>query len=182
MEKRGYIVLGLLVALIVLVIVIHAGLHITFYGTGIAGLGEKSISGLSIGPISGDTIKETLEQRFPNLSFLSKIFLIIEWLALVGVLLTIFILKKAGHHKEDTSIDESIRMKTISRGKSKTDIDVLYELLKEKKRLRIPSITKLFDVKEETALEWAKILESNNLVSVNYPRVGDPELVITEPK
>ncbi len=126
MEKRGNIVLGLLVSLIIIVIVVHAGLHIVFYGTGIAGLGEKSISGLSVGPISGDTLKETLEQRFPNLSFMSKVILIVEWLALVGVLLTIFILKKAGHHQEDVSIDASIRMKTISRGKSKTDIDVLY--------------------------------------------------------
>ena len=56
---------------------------------------------------------------------------------------------------------------------SKTDLDTLYNILKDKKQLRTSSIAKLFKVNKETALNWCKILESGNLAVLDYSS-GDP--------
>jgi len=177
MEKRGQrTIKGMLMVAVMIVILVHTGLHLAIYGTQTSS--EKGISGLTIGTISTNDIREKLQERFPAAANMSRTILILEWIAVAGVFAGLFFIRKFYHHKEDVPLD--VNVSEISRGKSKTDIDVLYELIKEKKRIKILSITKLFDVKEETALEWAKILESSNLAAINYPRVGDPELVINE--
>ena len=66
------------------------------------------------------------------------------------------------------------------KSKVKTDLDTLYLLLKNKKKLNIDSISKTFGVTNEKALEWAKILENSDLVKVEYPAFSSPEVKINE--
>ena len=62
--------------------------------------------------------------------------------------------------------------------KSETEIDVLYRLLQEKKSLSVATIAKTFGITKEKAIEWAKILEDNDLATVEYPAFNDPQVEI----
>lgn len=169
MEKKGLhsMLFRILIALVLTVAVMHTSLYFALYGTGIPGFGQKGISGFSIGKISGEAVKSN-----PSISVISRIIIAAEWLLLIAVLF-INSLAQRLHLKKEAIEIKDIKLK---HEKSKTDIDALYDLLKEKKRLPIPVIAKLFGVKEELVEEWAKILEDNNLASVYYPRMGEPEL------
>ena len=61
-------------------------------------------------------------------------------------------------------------------GKTNTDLDLLYFLLREKKKLKIPTISKIFKIDKEKALEWCRILESHDYVIINYPSLSEPEV------
>lgn len=58
----------------------------------------------------------------------------------------------------------------------KTDLDKLYTLLNERKKLTVSEIAKSFDVSKKEAEEWGKILQEQNLIELHYPTVGEPEL------
>ena len=60
-----------------------------------------------------------------------------------------------------------------------TDIDRLYEILKQKKRIRFSAVEKAFNVDEEVVKSWAETLELGGFAVVGYSRVGKPELVLT---
>ncbi len=66
------------------------------------------------------------------------------------------------------------------RGIAQTDLDLMYELTKEKKAVKINALSNYFKVDDKTIIEWARILEEANLVSLNYPAVGEPQIVINE--
>jgi predicted ArsR family transcriptional regulator len=59
-----------------------------------------------------------------------------------------------------------------------TDIDKLYEILKERKKISFKAISRAFKVSDETVRKWGTTLESGNLARVEYPSIGYPELVI----
>jgi len=66
------------------------------------------------------------------------------------------------------------------KSKSETDLDVLYHLLQNKKTLNTRTISKVFKITNEKALEWAKILENHKLVTIDYPTFSIPEVKIYE--
>mgnify|MGYP001571628672 CR=1 FL=1 len=80
-------------------------------------------------------------------------------------------------NKEEDKKEVSGVVINVKRGKSVTELDSLYELLKEKKTLKISVISKLFKISNEKALEWAKILENHDLGEIEYPAFSEPELV-----
>ena len=55
-----------------------------------------------------------------------------------------------------------------------TSLDELYKFLQENKILRIEDITSTFNINEELALNWAKILESGKLAEIINPKIGKP--------
>jgi hypothetical protein len=63
-------------------------------------------------------------------------------------------------------------------GKSNTDLDALYSVLKANNSLKITTISEVFKVDKEKALEWAKILENSNLAQIQYPAFADAELIL----
>lgn len=69
---------------------------------------------------------------------------------------------------------------TRKKTRSETNLDVFYNLLKDKKSLSIKTVAKLFKVSREKALEWAKILENHELVTIEYPTFSVPEVKINE--
>ena len=174
MKERGQVtVAGILLTILISVVLVHTTLHFAVYGTDIAGYGEKGISGFSIGGVSAGE----LNTNYPQISPLSKKILIIEWTVLaLATLATLasFLVERIRSKKE---IIEVTRI--AARGKSKTDLDLLYDVLKEKKRLKLSMITKMFNVQDATVIEWARIFEAGNLALLSYPRIGEPELIIT---
>ncbi len=169
MKERGKRILGIAIVLVITFAALHTGGHFAFYGTGISGLGEKGVSGFAV----GSTNIEQLREQTKDFSSLSRILIIGEWFLLVLLILASLIGSKLSIKKQHVML-----VIKKSKDKSKTDIDILYDLLKEKKKLALSSISETFKVKEETALEWAKILETADLAMINYPRFGEPELKI----
>jgi len=57
---------------------------------------------------------------------------------------------------------------------SGTSLDALYDLLQEKKIMRVEDIASHFSVSKELVMEWGKILEAGELATISSPRIGKP--------
>jgi hypothetical protein len=66
------------------------------------------------------------------------------------------------------------------KGNSKTDIDLLYDIIKQKKRVKIGEIARVFTIDREKALDWCRILENNGLVAISYPAFSESEIILQE--
>lgn len=76
--------------------------------------------------------------------------------------------KRIEKPKAETPLDEK---------KIETTIDRLFNLLDKRDKLKInESLAKELGVTKERVEEWAVILEEHNLVSINYPAIGEPEI------
>ena len=64
--------------------------------------------------------------------------------------------------------------------RSRTDLDILYEMLKKKKEIKMESVEQTFHITPEIALEWFKVLENGELADIEYPRFGKPMLMLSE--
>ena len=129
------------------------------------------------GTISGKAIVDNSDETSSKPDFTQRIILSAEWLLVISI----FIINLINAKMELKSIDEVIvTPKKTREGISKTDIDSMYEILKEKKRLKLKTLAKYFKVEEKTILEWARVLEEANLLTVHYPTVGDPQIIINE--
>ena len=165
----------LLVMLVLIIAIIHIILHSALFGTGIPGFYKSGISGFSIGQFSPEAFRET------NTDFLkiSWVIIIAEW-ALLIIMITIAIKKSKMDLKKE--FNHALLKEKHSRGEHKTDLDVLYDILKEKKHLHLQTIAKIFKVEAKVAKNWCQILVSGNLATLEYPRFGDPELILNEEK
>ena len=173
MKEKNKII-AIIVPTLFLVTIIHSILQLTIFGTGISNFNEAGISGFSIG-------KLTVGEEFKNnnsISLLSKIIIALEWALLLSAIIFVLIKNKMEIKKEieNTKLPE----KKISRFHKTTELDTLYTLIKEKKHLRLSTIAKIFKVRKETALNWARTLESGNLVKISYPKFGEPEIFLNE--
>ena len=159
---------------IIVVLIVHMVYHFFVFGTGLTGFYEKGISGFSIGKFP---LGEELRANYKSASPISKIILGIEWVAAVSIIIFIFIRNKKEIKKEVSSIKSPQKYKKTEKS---TELDLLYNILKEKKHLRLSTIARIFDISKKTALDWAKTLESGNLVKIEYPRMSEPEIVLNE--
>ena len=167
------IALGIIITFLILTGTIHGFLQFAVYGTGVAGFYESGISGFSIGEFSGDKIKK----EHPSFSSASQIILLLEWFSLLAVIIISLVRGKTEAKKEL----ETIKLKEkYNKGEHKTDLDILYDILKERKHLNLNTISKIFKVDKEVAKNWCETLESGNLATLRYPRIGDPELVLND--
>lgn len=57
-----------------------------------------------------------------------------------------------------------------------TDIDRLYRILQKFKTVKLSEIRGVFNINNEKAEEWAKILDEHKLAVLYYPSFGEPEL------
>ncbi len=129
--------------------------------------------GLSYTSISGRFIKEIPE--LPMNINISLIAFIAQWIILILIIIIAYI-HLLRHRKDDEYIKRDYSLLKQKKTKSGTDLDVLYNLLQNKKRLSTKTISELFGISKEKALEWAKILENNKLAMVEYPTFNDPEV------
>ena len=51
-----------------------------------------------------------------------------------------------------------------------------YNLVQYFKTVKFSQVSKLFHLDNEKTEQWAKILESHDLVTIHYPTFGEPEL------
>ena len=108
-------------------------------------------------------------------SSLSMIMLMVEWLMVI--LATVFIgVRGSLEVRQELA---NINLQQYRNGKvSNTDLDALYSLLKEKKYLRVETISRAFQIPKKTVLDWANILEQGHLVMLTYPRFRGPILTL----
>ncbi len=152
--------------------IFHTTMHITMYGTGIERFYNSGVSGLAIGPLK---IDETFHDKYDYLSPLSQLTLISEW-AIVALALVSGVVKGRIEAKHER---EGLNLKKYRDGqKTKTDLDVLYDALQEKKQLRVSTIAQAFEIPKNMVLEWSKIMEVGKLATLRYPRFGEPSLVV----
>lgn len=120
-------------------------------------------------PLTGHSIAGSISNAYSEIPLTSKIFLIVQWSLLLLALAFAFIrdrmIVRYVAEIDDFDIDKMSR-------KSQTDLDVLYELLKDRKQMRVSSVSGLFKISNETAMDWCKILESGNLARIEYPGMG----------
>ena len=96
--------------------------------------------------------------------------------AAIGGIVLLYVKNK---QKKPKVMDEAPKRALEAKpGEYETDIDLLYKMLLEKKRLKLSDIMSQFGVPEKHALEWAKILETHGLARLKYPAFGEPELVM----
>ena len=57
-----------------------------------------------------------------------------------------------------------------------TPLDKLYEYVSSHSKVRINEAARQFEVSEEQIEDWARILETRNLIEIYYPAFGKPEL------
>ncbi len=173
MKKEGgkKKVLGMFLFLIVLVLFFHT--YYNLYGLKLPSFDE--------GSISGKAIFKDVQENSKKLSSNTRMVIILEWLALVSAMLFMLIRAKRKAESEKKQMESMGKTKVhIVKSKSKTDLDVLYEILQQKKVLAIPVISKYFGIDANTAMSWSKILENGNLATIHYPTLGDPKLKLNQ--
>ncbi len=62
--------------------------------------------------------------------------------------------------------------------KTYTPLDSMYELIKEKRKLKLYEISKKFKLSKEKSLEWCKILENEGIIKINYSAFSEPDVEI----
>jgi hypothetical protein len=133
--------------------------------------------------ISGNSISEDLLNNISSLNNKEKLIIILEWSIILSILFIIIIKKahaKLAMSKELSNVKKITHSSELKSSRSKTDIDLLYDLLIEKKRLKLQLIIKRFGVNKDIVMHWYEILEEGNLANIEYPTIGDPELVLKE--
>lgn len=157
------------VFLIVSVIfLINVGIYLSNNGEG------KKVTGFSIDNASfGGTIIEL----YNSIPVTTRIFIGVQWVVLLLLLVFIYLKDKKIKNVKDEI--EGIDLEKASEN-SKTDLDTLYNLLKEKKQLKISTISKLFDVNEDIVIGWCKTLETSELVTIDYSSGGGTVIKIVE--
>ena len=166
--------LAISLILLAIILIIHQALHFSFFGTGISGIYEKGISGFAIGKFS---VGGEFKARYQSISPASRIILIAEWAILFILIIAAVIKNRLEIKREISSIEAPDKYRKLRKS---TDLDALYNLLKEKKHLRLSTVSKVFKIDKDLALNWSKTLESANLAKINYPKFSDPEVVLEE--
>lgn len=59
----------------------------------------------------------------------------------------------------------------------KTDFDNFYDFIKTSKKITVTKIALHFKMPKKQVEEWARILEEHRLIKINYPLLGDQELI-----
>lgn len=136
---------------------------------------------VNTGDISYNAFTGRFVKEIPDLPWninLSLIAFAIQWV----ILLILAILAYVRHSRKTGDEHLKISYSQISKrkGKFETDFDIFYELIQKRKKMRISSIAKTFEISEDQALEWSKILEGSGLVTIEYPAFYEPEVRLVE--
>ena len=96
----------------------------------------------------------------------------------ISIVITLYIrfIKKRKIQEEEIKIISYLTKKK----ENETDLDVLYNILKEKKELRASIIAGVFKIPNDKAVEWGKILEEKSLVEIDYPTFSEPRIIFKD--
>ena len=166
--------LMILIGIVLLVGIIHSLLHAVIFGTGVNGLYKDGAGKISL---LGFNFFEGFKQLYSFYSLPSKIAMLVEVLLLVFLVFVFYFSRR-----EDVNDDKEIiaLKEKYMNEKHTTDLDVLYNILIERKRIDLKSISKIFGVTSEVSENWCQVLESGNLAVIHSPRIGDREVIIAQ--
>ena len=163
METRKSLILKTSVVIFV-IFLINMSFFLFKFGTP-----QGGISGFSI-----TSFKQNFSTTYDKIPTASKIFFLSAWFIFLSLITGVFIRDKFLSEKKSQDMHLHLNY-----GKFQTDLDVLYDVLKNKQRLKIKTVSTAFKISPNQAMEWAKILETGKLASIEYPGLfGDPELVL----
>ena len=176
MEKSsGSRALKIVAYLMLFIALIHGFTHIVLFETNLSLVKTVGLSGFAIGDVDSEKFEQNIKQseQAPK----NSLYIIgAEWLMLVS-LMTISILRsKIAATAQNVEHFDIIK----KRGKSETDIDVLYQLLQKNKKITVTKAAELFNVEHKVVEEWGEVLENNSLAVVDYPRFGEIEIRLKE--
>ena len=174
-KKRGSKpkIIGAFIIILLVTVLIHT--YYIIYGFSIPEISNS---------ITGQATFEDVINKVKNVTQKTKIIIAAEWLIVIYTLIYVLIKTKKRIEKDkllESSIGK-IEIKAIHTSRSKTDIDVLYDLLKQKKILTITAVSIYFKVEKNLAMEWFRILEEGNLATINYPTIGEARISLNEPE
>ena len=147
-----------LLVVIMFIFILNVGLILYSYGNFSTGF-------------TGNAISDTISKAYRGTSFIERIALIAQWVILFLLMAMVLYSDK----KVRAKIKEVKEVKIV-KNETATDIDALYDLLKQKNQLSISTVSKSFKVSKEVVMIWAKILEEANLTEISYPYMGEPVL------
>lgn len=127
----------------------------------------------SVGLMSGNSIKSVVADFYNSSSVNHRIFILIQFFLVIFVIVAVLIVIKRFKSKSRLSKREFVKSGRVG---SRTDLDILYEMLQKYKEVSIVDVGRIFDVAPDISLGWAKVLESGNLATIEYPRFGKPVL------
>lgn len=163
----------ILINVIILIFIVNVILHIIIFGTGIKGILKNGINQIVFGS------KVLQISAFSDLHYGLRIY---SFFAIVIELILIFyFIFKEYKGKEDVSkeLKEIQRLKMhYSASKNQTEIDVLYNILKEKKKIKLSVLNIVFGVDKNTLREWIDSLEAGNLAELKKKSFGELEIVL----
>ena len=125
--------------------------------------------------LTGFSVRDTITDTFTGLSVIQKIVLFAQVLIFVAVIFFIFV---KGFGERGIKRELNSQEVRVGRKKYETDLDILNNLLKRKKKIHLSSIAGAFKVTKETAMEWCRALESSHLGLIEYPVLGEPYIKI----
>lgn len=161
-----------LINTLILIFVINVILHIIIFGTGIKFLLKNGINQI----IFGSKIIQI--SSFADLNFNLRIY---SFFAIVLELILIFFFLFIDSKNKDEFVKEMRAVKKLktefAKSKNQTDLDVLYNILKERKKIKVSILHTVFDVDRETMRDWIETLESGDLVELNNKKFGESELI-----
>lgn len=163
MVKAGFVSVNLIVILVVALG--HTLIHYSVFSA--ENHSGRTISGFSISEVDAE-----------NTGTFSISLLIIgfEWATLIFIMILSFTRQRAvSSNNGNINIDKE-KMRKIA--KNGTEIDMLYELLRTNHSLKISTVEKLFEADKDKVMSWSKTLVDANLITFNYPSVGEAELII----
>jgi len=170
-KKRSHVGRAIL---IILTLAILVSTHLYYF------LGNPFDLKLLSGGISGQAIAEKITENINGkkieINFKERIILGAEWILVIMIFLRLLIQAKMEFKEYDIEIIKEKTKPEISN----TDLDILYNLLKEKKKLQVKALAIYFKVEESTIIAWARILEEANLLTIHYPNFGHPILILVE--
>lgn len=163
-------------SLLLLVGVLHFVFHFFVLQQGIFGLMP---SGISSYELLDNTLLENLKTKFnPVSGSSSALVLIIEWSAIFFFIVFFAFFRRIRDRKEMESLN--LGKEKMEKTWTNTDLDNLYEVLKERKSLKLSTISKVYSVDKDTVMSWGRALESAGLVKVVYPMFGEPCFLFIE--
>lgn len=124
--------------------------------------------------ITGNSIKESISNFYETSSATHRAILLLQVFLFIIILIASFFVFRSFKHKKKISKKDFFPEETNKR--ARTDLDILYEMLKKKDKVGLDEIELAFGVSYEVAMGWAKILENGDLAEVDYPRFGKPIL------
>lgn len=127
--------------------------------------------------MSGNSVKEIVGGLYETSSMNHRVVILFQFILFIVIVAVIFIIVRKLRSKTNLSKSDFVKNTNI---KSRTDLDVLHEMLKREKQVTIDDVEKVFKINFEIALEWFKILEDGDLATIDYPRFGKPVLKLVE--